>query len=56
MACHLHGDSAELRQFIGKNVSIRGQEFWVENADLPVVVVGQVVPLEPEPVYEPVLF
>jgi len=56
MVCHVHGRSAELRRYIGKKISIRGREFWVELSDMPVVVVGQVVPLAPDPVDEPVLF
>lgn len=54
MACHIHGDSRELRRYIGKDVSIRGREYWVENSDMPVVVVGQIVPLAPA--NEPVMF
>jgi hypothetical protein len=54
MVCHVHGHSAELRQYIGKGVSIRGREYWVEKSDMPVVVVGQIVPLAPAS--EPVLF
>ncbi len=54
MVCHIHGDSAELRQYVGKEVSIRGREYWVENSDMPVVVVGQIVPLAPTS--EPVVF
>lgn len=56
IVCHVHGDSAVLRQYIGKGVSIRGREYWVENSDLPVVVVGQIVPLAPADGDEPVLF
>ena len=56
MVCHVHGDSSVLRQYIGKNVSIRGREYWVENSDMPVVVVGQIVPLAPADVDEPVMF
>lgn len=56
MVCHVHGRSAELRRYIGKKISIRGREFWVELSDMPVVVVGQIVPLAPDPVDEPVLF
>lgn len=54
MICHIHGDSRELRPYIGKKVSIRGREFWVESSDMPVVVVGQIVPMAPAS--EPVLF
>lgn len=56
MVCHVHGNSVELRRYIGKNISIRGREYWVEKSDMPVVVVGQIVPLTPNPVHEPVLF
>jgi len=57
MVCHLHGDSTVLRQFVGKGVSIRGREYWVENSDMPVVVVGELIPLAPSTVAEePVLF
>ena len=45
---------SQLRQFIGKGVSIRGREYWVEKSDMPVVVVGQIVPLAPA--NEPVMF
>lgn len=54
MVCHIHGHSDELRQFIGKGVSIRGREYWVETSDMPVVVVGKIVPLAPA--NEPVMF
>ena len=54
MVCHVHGASVQLRQFIGKGVSIRGREYWVEKSDMPVVVVGQIVPLAPA--NEPVMF
>jgi uncharacterized protein YraI len=54
MVCHVHGNSEELRQYIGKRVSIRGREYWVDRSDMPVVVVGQIVPLSP--VYEPVMY
>ena len=54
MVCHVHGNSADLRGYVGKGVSIRGREFWVETSDMPVVVVGQIVPLAPA--NEPVLF
>jgi uncharacterized protein YgiM (DUF1202 family) len=57
MVCHLHGDSTILRQFVGKGVSIRGREYWVENSDMPVVVVGEIIPLAPSTAAEePVLF
>ena len=48
MVCHIHGDSGELREYIGQTVSIRGREYWVEESDMPVVVVGKIVSLEPE--------
>ena len=54
MVCHIHGDPALLRQYTGKGVSIRGREYWVESSDMPVVVVGQIVPLAPTS--EPVMF
>lgn len=54
MTCHVHGDSAELRLYVGQEVSIRGREYWVEDSDMPVVVVGQIVPLAPAS--EPVMF
>ncbi len=54
MVCHVHGHSADLREYVGKDVSIRGREFWVETSDMPVVVVGQIVPLSPAS--EPVMF
>lgn len=47
MVCHIHGDSAELRPYVGQSVSIRGREYWVEDSDMPVIVVGQIVPLAP---------
>ena len=54
---NLHGESSVLRQFIGKGVSIRGREYWVENSDMPVVVVGELIPLAPSTAAEePVLF
>lgn len=54
MICHVHGKSAELRGYVGKAISIRGREYWVEDSDMPVVVVGQIVPLAPAS--EPVMF
>ena len=57
MICHIHGDSAQLRGYIGKGISIRGREYWVEGSDMPVVVVGQIVPLAPvADEDEPVMF
>jgi len=57
MVCHLHGDSTVLRQFVGKGVSIRGREYWVESSDMPVIVVGEIIPLAPSTAAEePVLF
>jgi uncharacterized protein YraI len=52
MVCHVHGNPEELRQYVGQGVSIRGREYWVEDSDMPVVVVGRIVPLAPanEPV------
>ena len=45
--CYVHGDPAVLRPFTGKNVSIRGKEYWVdEDAEVPVVVVGQIAPVD----------
>ncbi|MGD9611759.1 MAG: SH3 domain-containing protein [Kiritimatiellia bacterium] len=57
MICHVHGDSTQLRPFIGKNIAIRGREYWVEDSDMPVVVVGRIAPLDPVAAEdEPVLF
>ena len=57
MICHVHGQSAQLRDYIGKGISIRGREYWVEGSDMPVVVVGQIVPLAPvADEDEPVMF
>ena len=43
--CYIHGDAAALRPYTGKNVTIRGKEYWVdEDAGIPVVVVGQIAP------------
>lgn len=57
MICHVHGDSAQLRRFVGKTIAIRGREYWVEDSDMPVVVVGQVEPQTPSGnEYEPVMF
>ena len=57
MVCHVHGDSALLRPYVGKSVSIRGREYWVEESDMPVVVVGQIAPLAPAgDEDEPVMF
>ena len=54
MICHVHGDAEQLRPYIGKAVSIRGREYWVEESDMPVVVAGEIVPLAPAS--EPVMF
>lgn len=57
MVCHVHGHSAQLRPFIGKTIAIRGREYWVEDSDMPVVVVGQIAPLGPvADEDEPVMF
>ena len=57
MICHVHGDSAQLRRFVGKTILIRGREYWVEDSDMPVVVVGQIEPQTPAGnEYEPVMF
>lgn len=43
--CYIHGDAATLRPYTGKNVTIRGKEYWVdEDAGTPVIVVGQIAP------------
>ncbi len=42
--CDVHGDSNQLRPFIGKKVTLRGQAYRIEDSDVPVVVVGQVLP------------
>ena len=52
--CHVHGDSRLLRGYVGQGVAIRGREYWVEESDMPVVVVGQIVPLAPAD--EPVMY
>ena len=54
MVCHIHGDPEQLRAYVGKGISVRGREYWVEESDMPVVVVGQIVPLAPE--NEPVVY
>ena len=54
MLCHVHGDAAALRPYVGQGVSIRGREYWVETSDMPVVVVGQIAPLVPAG--EPVMY
>ena len=59
MVCHVHGDSEILRDYVGKGVAIRGREYWVEESDMPVVVVGQIAPLaanDDEDEDEPVMF
>ena len=57
MVCHVHGHSAQLRPFVGKAIAIRGREYWVEDSDMPVVVVGQIEPQTPAGnEYEPVMF
>ena len=57
MICHVHGNSDQLRPFIGKNIAIRGREYWVEDSDMPVVVVGRIAPLDPVAAEdEPVLY
>ena len=57
MICHVHGDSAQLRPFVGQTIAIHGREYWVEDSDMPVVVVGQVEPLAPVAAEdEPVMF
>lgn len=47
--CLVHGDSEILRQYVGQPITIRGRAYWVELSTLPVVVAGQVVPLNPPP-------
>ena len=43
--CYIHGAADALRPYTGKNVSVRGKEYWVdEDAEVPVVVVGQIAP------------
>ncbi|MDR0993958.1 MAG: SH3 domain-containing protein [Verrucomicrobiota bacterium] len=49
MICYVHGDSAALRPYVGKEVAIRGRQYWVKkDSSLPVVVAGQLVSLTPE--------
>lgn len=54
MVCHIHGDPEQLRPYVGKGISIRGREYWVVGSDMPVVVVGKIVPLASE--NEPVVY
>ena len=58
MVCHVHGDSARLRPYVGQTIAIRGREYWVVDSDMPVVVVGQIESLAPPPADEdePVMF
>ena len=57
MVCHVHGHAAQLRPFVGQTIAIHGREYWVEDSDMPVVVVGQVEPLAPVAAEdEPVMF
>ena len=57
MICHVHGHADQLRPFVGKTIAIRGREYWVEDSDMPVVVVGQIKSLAPvADEDEPVMF
>lgn len=57
MVCHVHGHASQLRPFVGKTIAIRGREYWVEDSDMPVVVVGQIKSLAPvADEDEPVMF
>lgn len=47
MVCHIHGNSVQLRPYIGKKISVVGKEYSVEDSDMPVVVVGQITSLQP---------
>ena len=42
--CDIHGRPDELRPYIGKTVTIRGQAFRITSSRMPVVVVGQLLP------------
>lgn len=42
--CDIHGRSEELRPYIGKTVTIRGQAYLVTSSPTPVVVVGELIP------------
>lgn len=41
--CDVHGRPDELRPYIGKTVTIRGQAFRITSSGMPVVVVGQLL-------------
>ena len=57
MICHIHGDSEILRDYVGQEVSIQGRQYWVEESDMPVVVVGKITALAPpSDEDEPVVF
>ena len=42
--CDVHGRSDELRPYIGKTITIRGQAYRVVSSQTPVVVVGEILP------------
>lgn len=45
--CYIHGDPAVLRPYTGRNVSVRGKEYWVdEDASIPVLVVSEIAPAD----------
>jgi hypothetical protein len=41
--CSVKGDSAVLRNLVGKRVAIRGYRYFVRQSSLPVIVVGDIV-------------
>ena len=40
--CHLKGDSAELRTYVGRTVVVRGYRYWVRGSEIPVIVLGDI--------------
>jgi hypothetical protein len=40
--CHIKGDSAELRGFVGRTVVVRGYRYWVRGNEIPVIVLGDI--------------
>lgn len=50
--CYVRGNNAQLNQFLGHRMTVRGREFWVQGVRQPVVIPDQIVPLAAKSVLE----
>ena len=42
--CYVHGNEAQMREFLGRHLLIRGREYWVRGVRIAVLVPDQIIP------------